>query len=176
MKLIAAADRGWSIGNKGSLLVRIPGDQRMFRQETMGKTIVYGRKTLETFPLAQPLDGRRNVILSRDTGRTVRGAEVVHSLEEALDLLRDVPEDEIYIIGGETVYRQFLPYCDTAIVTRIDYEYEADAFLPDLDADPDWTLASESDEMTFFDVPYTFCTYVRTGGGCRRDERVQTED
>lgn len=161
MRLIAAVDRGWGIGNKGNLLVRIPGDQRMFRQETLSKTILYGRKTLETFPLAQPLDRRRNVILTRDLTRTVRGAEVVHSVEEALELLRDVPGDEIYVIGGESVYRQFLPYCDTAIVTMIDYRYEADAFLPDLDADPAWELTEESEEMTFFDVAYTFRRYHR---------------
>ena len=171
MRLIAAVDRAWGIGYKGGLLARIPGDQRMFRQETLGKTVVYGRKTLETFPLAQPLDRRRNVILTRDTGRTVRGAEIVHSIEEALELLKDVPGEEIYVIGGESVYRQFLPYCDTAIITRIDYQYEADAFLPDLEADPEWELVSESDEMTYFDVPYTFCRYERIPAHSTAEER-----
>ena len=152
MNLIAAVDRNWAIGNKGQLLVRIPNDHKMFRQETLGKVIVYGRKTLETFPMAQPLDRRENIVLSRNPDLKVRGARVVPGLEELLELCRDYPSEDIYIIGGESVYRQLLPYCDTAHITKIDYAYEADAFFPNLDEDPEWEVTACSDEQTSAEI------------------------
>ena len=161
MNLIAAVDRNWAIGNKGQLLVRIPNDHKMFRQETLGKVIVYGRKTLETFPMAQPLDRRENIVLSRNPDLKVRGARVVPGLEELLELFSDYPSEDIYIIGGESVYRQLLPYCDTAHITKIDYAYEADAFFPNLDEDPEWEVTACSDEQTYFDIRYEFVRYER---------------
>ncbi len=161
MNLIAAVDRNWAIGNKGQLLVRIPNDHRMFRQETLDKVVVYGRKTLETFPMAQPLDRRVNIVMSRSPGLTVRGASVVHSVEELLKACEEYASDDVYIIGGESVYRQLLPYCDTAHITKVDYAYEADAFFPNLDEDPDWEITAQSDEQTYFDIPYEFVKYER---------------
>lgn len=162
MNLIVAADRNWGIGNKGQLLVRIPADQQLFREETMGKVVVMGRKTLESLPGRQPLHGRTNVVLTGDPGFRVKNAVVVHSLEEALSYLEDVPSEDIYVIGGESIYRQFLPYCHTAHVTWIDYAYEADTWFPDLDREPGWKLALESEEQTYFDLCYEFRMYVRT--------------
>ena len=161
MNLIAAVDNSWAIGNKGQLLVRIPADHRMFRQETLGKVIVYGRKTLETFPMAQPLDRRTNIVLSGNPKYKVNNAIVVHSIEELLEELKQYPSEDIYIIGGESVYRQMLPYCDTAHITKIDYSYEADAYFPNLDSDPDWEITADSDEQTYFDLAYTFIRYER---------------
>ncbi len=161
MNAIVAVDRNWAIGNKGKLLVSIPADHKMFRQETQGKVVVYGRKTLETFPLAQPLAQRENIILSRNPSFTVKGAQCAHSVEELLELLKAYPQDQIYIIGGDSVYRQMLPYCDTVHVTKVDYAYEADAYFPNLDEDPDWEVTAESDEQTYFDIPYTFMKYER---------------
>ena len=165
MNLIVAVDRNWGIGNKGQLLLRIPADHKMFRQETLGKVIIYGRKTLETFPLAQPLDQRENIILSANPSYEVRGAQVVHSVPELLERIKDFPQEDLYVIGGASIYRQLLPYCDTAHVTKLDYAYEADAFFPDLDADPAWEITGESDEFTYFDVPYTFVRYERKKNG-----------
>lgn len=161
MNLIAAVDSKWAIGNKGQLLVRIPNDHRMFRQETMGKVVVYGRKTLETFPMSQPLDRRTNIILSTNRDLVVHGAQVVHSVEELLECCRDYPSEDIYIIGGASVYAQLLPYCDTAHITKIDYAYEADAWFPNLDEDPDWEITADSDEQTYFDITYRFLKYER---------------
>ena len=161
MNAIVAVERNWAIGNKGKLLVSIPADHKMFRQETQGKVVVYGRKTLETFPLAQPLAQRENIILSRNPSFTVKGAQCAHSVEELLELLKAYPQDQIYIIGGDSVYRQMLPYCDTVHVTKVDYAYEADAYFPNLDEDPDWEVTAESDEQTYFDIPYTFMKYER---------------
>ena len=159
MQAIVAVDRNWGIGYKGSLLVSIPNDHKMFRQETKGKTIIYGRKTLETFPMAQPLDQRRNVILSGNPAYTVRGAEVVHSIEE-LGAVEGRGSGQP-VIGGASVYKELLPYCDTIHVTMVDYAYEADAYFPNLDADPEWEKTMEGEEQTYFDIPYTFVKYER---------------
>lgn len=161
MNLIVAVDENWAIGNKNELLIRIPADMKMFRQETTGKVVVVGRKTLETFPNAQPLKNRTNIILSTKEDYEVKDATVVHSIEELLEELKQYKEEEIYITGGETVYRQMLPYCDVAHVTKIDRSYEADAFFPNLDEDKEWEVTAESEEQSYFDTTYTFVKYER---------------
>ena len=161
MKAIVAVDSNWAIGNKGKLLVSIPADQKNFRNETLGKTIVYGRKTLETFPQQVVLPKRNNIILSTKEDYRVKDAAVVHSRKELLDLVSDLDTDEVYIIGGSSVYKEFLDLCDTAIVTFIEKEYEADSYFPNLDEDPEWELADESDEQVYFDITYTYRTYRR---------------
>ncbi len=159
MKCIAAVDNNWAIGFKGKLLVSIPNDQKMFRNETTGKVIVLGRKTLETFPNGLPLKNRTNIILSHDPDYKVKDAIVAHNDDELFDLLKNYESDDIYIIGGESVYKRYVKYCDTAIITKIDQTYEADAFFPNLDEDKDWTIVAESEEMTYFSVEYTFREY-----------------
>ena len=144
MNAIVAVDRNWAIGNQGQLLVSIPNDHKMFRKETLNKVILYGRKTLETFPMSQPLDRRRNIILSRNPEFSVKNAEIARSVEEALSMVKDVPEEDVYVIGGATIYKEFLPYVDTVHVTRVDYSYAADAWFPNLDEDPDWEVTAES--------------------------------
>ena len=161
MNIIVAVDKNWGIGNRGDRLVSIPKDQKMFRQETEGKVVVYGRKTLETFPQKQPLLNRKNIILSQDRNYQVKGATVVHSIEELLEELKKYPSQAVYIIGGESIYRQMLPYCDTAHVTQIDHEYQADAFFPNLDEDPEWEMTAEGEEETYFDLEYRFVRYNR---------------
>ena len=161
MNLIVAVDENWAIGYKNELLIRIPADMKMFRQETTGKVVVLGRKTLETFPNGQPLKNRTNIILSTKKDYQVKDAIVVHSIEELLEELKNYPSEDIYIIGGETVYRQMLPYCDVAHVTRIDRKYEADAFFPNLEEEGNWEITAESDEQSYFDTTYTFVKYER---------------
>ena len=161
MNLIAAVDSNWAIGNKERLLVSIPNDHKHFREETTGKVVVLGRKTLQTFPKGLPLKNRTNIILSRDRNYEVKDALVVHSVEELLEELKKYNEEDVYVIGGESVYRQLLPYCRTAHITKIDHSYEADAFFPDLDSDPEWEITADSDEMTYFDIAYTFLKYER---------------
>lgn len=159
MKCIAAVDNNWAIGNKGRLLVSIPNDMKMFRAETGGKVIVYGRKTLETFPNGQPLVNRTNVILSHNEDLEVRGAVVVHNDEELFAELSKYDTDDIYIIGGESVYERYVPYCDTAIITKIEENYEADAYFPNLEENENWKKTAESEEQTYFSVEYTFREY-----------------
>ena len=161
MNLIVAVDKNWSIGNKGKLLVTIPGDQKMFREETMGKVIVMGRKTLDSLPSGQPLMGRTNVVLTRNEDFTKKGTVVFHSVDETLEYLKQFRSEDVYIIGGEEIYRQFLPYSDVAHVTWIDYVYEADTKFPNLDQDPEWHVTDESDEQTYFDLCYEFRKYER---------------
>ena len=161
MNIIVAADENWAIGNKDKLLVSIPNDQKRFREETTGKVVVLGRKTLQTFPQGQPLKNRTNIILSRDKNYEVKDATVVHSVEELLEELKKFDTEDVYIIGGESIYRQMLPYCDVAHVTKIDHKYEADTYFPNLDNDPEWEITADSDEQTYFDIAYTFFKYQR---------------
>ena len=161
MNLIAAADVNWAIGKNGKLLVSIPEDMKRFRALTTGKTVILGRKTLATFPQGKPLKNRRNIILTKDPSFAVEGAETAHSVEEALEFCEKDDPADVFVIGGGSLYRAFLPYCDTAYITRLDYAYAADAFMPDLDKDPAWEKVDESEEQTYFDLIYTFDTYKR---------------
>ena len=161
MNVIAAVGNNWAIGYQGSLLVRIPSDQKMFREMTEGKVIVMGRKTLETFPQKQPLKNRVNIVLSRNAEFAVKGALVVHSIKELMEELKKYDEEDIFVVGGSSVYEQLLPYCDTAHITKIDYAYQADAYFPNLDAMPEWELTADSDEQTYFDLEYYFLKYQR---------------
>ena len=113
----------------------------------------------------QPLYGRRNVILSRDPEYRVKGADVCHSVEECLELLKDYGPDDIYIIGGESIYRQFLPYCSRAEITWIDFAYSADAHFPNLEESGEWEMTEESDEQTYFDLCYTYRVYEKQRSG-----------
>lgn len=161
MQMIVAADQNWAIGNNGGLLVRIPGDMEWFRRQTVGKVVVMGRKTLESLPGGQPLLNRVNLVLSKNPKFQRKNARTVHSMEEAFRELEQYPSEDIFIIGGECVYRQFLPYVDTIHVTKIMRAYEADTCFSDLDADGAWEMAWESEEQTYFDLEYFFRTYVR---------------
>ena len=161
MKAILAADRNWAIGNKGKLLVSIPADMRFFREKTSGNIVVMGRKTLESMPMGRPLKNRTNVILTRNAELEVPGAETAHNIDELAKILEKYRDRECFVIGGEQIYRLLLPQCDTVYVTKINYAYEADTYFPDLDRDPQWVLADESEEQTYFELTYTFRTYRR---------------
>ena len=161
MNIIVAVDRNWAIGNKGDLLIRIPNDLKMFKHETMGKVVVLGRKTLATFPGGLPLTGRTNIIMSTNPKLKVKDAIVVHNLDELLNELKKYPPEDIYIIGGESIYRLMLPYCNTAHITKIDFSYAADSFFPNLDDLPEWHITADSDEHTYFDITYEFLKYER---------------
>ena len=161
MNLIVAVDKNWAIGLNNKLLVRIPSDQKFFREETTGKVVVLGRKTLETFPGGLPLKNRTNIILSTDRDYKVKDAIVVHSIEELLEEVKQYDSKDVYIIGGESVYREMLPYCDTAHVTKIDHAYEADTYFPNLDELPEWSVTATSEEQTYFDLEFEFVKYEK---------------
>ncbi len=161
MNLIAAVDRNWAIGLENKLLVSIPEDMKFFREHTTGKVIVMGRKTLESFPGGRPLPKRVNIVLTHQMDYHPKDVLVAHNEEELRELLQDYPSQDVYIIGGETIYRQFLDWCDVAHITKIDFSYKADAYFPNLDEREDWKVEEYSDENTYFDLEYTFVKYVR---------------
>lgn len=161
MNMIVAVDNNWAIGYKNSLLVKIPRDQKLFQEMTTGKVVVMGRKTLESLPQKQPLQNRINIILSGNKAFKVKGATVVNSIEELLEELKKYNDNDIFIAGGESLYKQMLPYCDTAHVTKIDYEYQADTYCPDLDKMPEWEIVADSEEQTYFDLEYVFIKYKK---------------
>lgn len=159
MKLIVAADQNWAIGRKQELLVRIPADMKFFREQTTGKVVVMGRKTLESFPGSAPLPKRTNIVLTGQKDYMKKGIIPVHSKEELMEELKKYSSGDIYIIGGESVYRMMLPYCDTAYVTKLDYAYDADTWMPNLEKEAGWTLKKTGEEETYFDLIYHFNIY-----------------
>lgn len=161
MNIIVAVDKNWAIGKDNKLLVSIPADMKMFRQETTGKVVVMGRKTLESFPNGLPLKNRTNIVLTGNKDYNVKDAIIVHTVEELLEEIKKYPSEEVYCIGGDSVYKQLLPYCDTAHVTKIDFAYEADSYFPNLDEMLEWKVTAESDEQTYFDLEYSFMKYER---------------
>ena len=162
MNLIVAADKNWAIGKDNKLLVSIPADMKFFRQTTTGKVVVMGRKTLESFPGGQPLKNRVNIVLTGNENYRVKDAVIVHTKDELMEELKKYDSGDVYVIGGASVYEMLLPECSVAHVTKIDHEYEADTYFPDLDKKPEWEITGESEEQTYFDLEYTFLRYERT--------------
>lgn len=164
MNMIVAVDDNWAIGYKNRLLVSIPSDMKFFREETTGKVVVMGRKTLESFPGQRPLKNRTNIVLTGKENYAAGEAIVVHTVEELLEELKQYPSRDIYVIGGETVYRQLLPYVDLVHVTKIHHSYQADAWFPNLDTIEEWQITADSGEQTYFDLEYEFLKYEKKAG------------
>ncbi len=160
MNLIVAVDKHWGIGYQDRLLFRISEDMKNFRALTLGKTVILGRKTLETFPDGRPLDKRTNIVLSTNPDFAAAPALTCGSLAELRDLLQGHADDEVFVIGGASVYRQLLPFCRLAYVTKIHQEAQADCFFPDLDELPGWELiSSETRQSEQGQIVFTFCLY-----------------
>ena len=161
MNLIACVDNNWAIGKNNQLLVRIPADMKFFRETTTGKVVVMGRKTLESFPNGQPLKNRTNIVLTRDKSYQVKDAIIVYSMDELHEELKKYPSEDIFIIGGESIYRQMVDACDVAHITKVDYAYDADAYFPNLDEKPEWQITQDSEEQTYFDLIFHFYKYEK---------------
>ncbi len=161
MNLIAAVDKNWAIGRNNKLLVSIPDDMKFFRETTTGKVVVMGRKTLESFPGKKPLKNRVNIVLTSDNSYQVDGAVIVHDMDELHEELKKFDSQDIYVIGGESIYRQLLDECDVAHITKIDFSYEADAWFPNLDEKEEWVVTADSEEQTYFDLEYYFYKYEK---------------
>lgn len=157
MDLIAAVDQNWAIGRDGDQLCYIPADLKHFQALTTGHAVLLGRKTLTTFPGGRPLKNRRNLILSRDPGFAPEGAEVFRDVDS---LLSAAPADS-FVIGGASVYRALLPHCDRAFITKLDKAWPADAFFPDLDADPNWAVTEEGERREHEGISFRYVTYER---------------
>ncbi|MEE1101818.1 MAG: dihydrofolate reductase [Agathobacter sp.] len=161
MNLIAAVDKNWAIGKNNELLVRIPADQKFFRETTTGKVVVMGRKTLESFPNGTPLKNRTNIVLTHDKNYDGKGAIVVNSLDQLHEELKKYPSEDIFIIGGQKIYEQLVDECNIAHITKIEYEYDADAYFPNLDEKEEWVITGDSEEQTYFDLEYFFYRYEK---------------
>lgn len=160
LNAIVAVCDDWGIGLDGDMVVHNRADMRRFVELTMGHPVIMGRRTLESFPGARPLKGRRNVVLTRDASFSPEGVEVAHTVEEALAAVADEPE--AWVIGGGQVYAELLGRCARAEVTRNHCVRPCDTRFPDLDADDAWELAHvEPGGVTDDGVAFDFATYVR---------------
>ena len=178
LKAIVAVCDDWGIGRAGDMVVANRADMRHFVRCTKGHAVIMGRKTLESFPGGRPLKDRRNIVLTRDATFAREGVEVVHSVDEAIAAVAE--EDEAWVIGGAEVYRQLLPACSEAVVTKNHCVRAADAFFPNLDEDPAWRVAAtdggyvvaagEGDEG----VAYDFVTYERADAGKQKADAGYT--
>ncbi len=159
MKIIVAVDENWGIGKDGGLLTHLPEDMKFFRTTTSGKVVVMGRKTLQSFPGAKPLKNRTNIVLTSDREYHQEGLTVCHSAEDVLKLLEKYPSDDVYVIGGQSIYEQFLPFCDTAFVTFMERKFQADTYFVNLDQDPDWEIIKVSEKKEYEGLSFEFRTY-----------------
>lgn len=144
MECIVNVTPNWGIGRENRLLVSVSADLKRFRALTAGKTVILGRKTLQTFPGGKPLSQRRNLILSAGLASAPPGAEIFPDLEALLRRLQALPRDQLCVIGGESVYRALLPYCDRARITKTHIALPADRFFPNLDLLPQWRVVDQS--------------------------------
>ena len=158
MNAIVNVTENWGIGQDNRLLVTISDDLKRFRRLTTGRTVILGRKTLETFPGGRPLRGRRNLILSGNPSFYVNGATVVHSLAELRQAV--LPDEPLSVIGGASIYELLLPYCDAAYITRTLISPPADRFFPNLDELPGWELAEASEVLEENGVRFQYLDYV----------------
>ena len=156
MQAIVCVSENWGVGRDGRLLFHISADLKRFRALTTGKTVVYGSRTLKTFPNGKPLPNRRNVILTRSE-TPIEGAELAHTADEARALL----DGDAIVVGGASVYTLLLPYCDRVLVTKVFDAPEADSYFPNLDAHPDWRVASESEVMEENGLKFRYVDYVK---------------
>lgn len=158
-KLIVACDLDWNIGREGELPFHISNDLKRFKAITMTHPIVYGRKTLNSFPGGKPLIGRPNIILSRNQELTVENAVVVHTFAEMFAELRRLNDPEPFLIGGGNVFNQLLPYCTGAYVTRVLSIFPADTRLINLDVQPEWTLVEKGSVNFTENLAYRYDFY-----------------
>jgi len=168
MKLIVAVDKEWGIGNKGDLLARIRADLLNFRDLTTGKTVILGSNTLATFPGGKALKNRTNIVLHPSEEYHPENTTVAHSIDELLEIVKAYDTNDVFVIGGASVYRQMLPYCDTAYVTKFDKSFEKDVYFPSLDENSDWELVwtgekqvSDPEKDSEADLEFYFTEYKR---------------
>ena len=158
MELIVAVYDDWGIGKGGTQPVALSADRKFFRETTRGAMVIVGRRTIEDFPGKKPLPGRVNVALSRSNAE-IPGFTVCESPEIAAEMAKTA--ERAFVIGGGSIYRQMLPYCDRAYVTKVHCAPESDTFFPNLDADPAWELEQVLQSGEENGIAYEMCLYRR---------------
>ncbi len=165
MIMIVAADKKWGIGINGDLLTPLPEDMKFFREKTANSVVIYGRKTLESFPGGKPLKNRVNIVITTNKNFQCDGAIIVHSVEEAAQKATEYTDKNVFVIGGGTIYKQMLKYCDKAYITKIDRVFdEADTFIHNLDELEQWHVVEESDVKEYEGTKFKFVTYEKQWG------------
>ena len=159
MKLIVAVDEKWGIGKQGDLLTSIPDDMMYYRAITRDKVVVMGYTTLISLPGSKPAPARLNIVLNNEEGCRVGGAVVCDSIDQMLRLVGSFDKDDVFVIGGASIYRQLLPYCDAAHVTKMRFDGQAEVSIPDLDALDNWSVFSESELKEYEGLGYSFVEY-----------------
>jgi len=161
MKAIVAVDQNWAIGYLGQLLEHIPEDMRFFKQMTIGKVVIMGENTFNSLPGRKPLKDRINLVLSDNRDFAPEGVTVFNSLEDLLQQTKKYLPEDVFVIGGQAVYHQLLPYCDEVYVTRIEKEYIADKYFENLDELPEWEMVAAGEKKHHNGIPFRFTKYVR---------------
>lgn len=161
MKIIVCTAENFGIGMNNGLLFSLPPDMKFFRETTMGKVIIMGRGTLDSFPGGKPLKNRTNIVLTRDRNFVREGAAVMHSKEEILEYVKQFDTDDVFVIGGGQIYEMFRDVCNEALVTKVRKSVPCDTFFFDIDSDSSWYLAGESEIMEHDGISFSFCTYRR---------------
>lgn len=161
MIIIAHASKNWGIGKNNDLMFKLPQDMKFFRETTSGGVVIMGRKTLESFPNQKPLPNRVNIVITNNTDYAPEGVIIAHSAGEAANIAKEYSDKKVFVIGGAMIYDLMLPYCDTALITKVFADSDADTFIHDFDSDSEWELASESDDIVDNGYTIRFCEYRR---------------
>lgn len=161
MKTIVAVDNNWGIGKEGCLLCHLPGDLKYFKDKTRDKVVVMGRTTFESLPGQKPLKDRVNIVLSRNPDFSPEGCIKCSSMGELFKVLENYDMEDVFIIGGEDIYRQFLPFCSGHLVTKINADFDADRHFENLDCRSDLELVEESEALRDNGLEYRFTEYKK---------------
>ncbi len=171
MNFIVAVDKNWGIGKDGDLLFHLSPDMKYFREKTKGKVVVMGEATLRSLPGGKPLPGRTNIVLSDDEGFACEGAVLCRSMEQLFEAMGKYSSEDVFVIGGASVYNQLMDCCDTAYITKVQAEKEHDTAINPLDGRAGWRLAETSEPAAHEGIIFTFNVYknddVRTRPGAR---------
>ena len=158
---ILCVDNKWGIGRKNGLLFSLSKDMKFFRETTFGHVVALGENTLLSFPNAKPLKNRQHIVLSQDETHNYEGVVNVHNFEDFLKIIKEYSlKEDVYIIGGASIYRQTLPYVDKVYLTKVDADGDAELFFPNLDKDPNFVLEKESEVVEDNGYNIKFCTYI----------------
>jgi dihydrofolate reductase len=160
MKAIANVDLNWGIGCNGNLLVRIPEDMRFFKETTLGKIVVMGKDTFDSLPGRQPLKERTNIVLSRNNDFNPSGVIKCSSIGDLNQNLSKYNLNDVFVIGGESLYKQLLPFCSEAYITKVESRFDADKFFVNLDMEDAWEVIEESEVKTHNDISFRFVKYI----------------
>lgn len=160
MNCIAAVDNNWAIGIDNRLLFHIPQDLHFFKEKTVGKTVIMGKNTLLSLPEQKPLANRKNIVLSASLME--KDFIVCKDVKSLFEKIKDYDSDDLFVIGGEQIYRLLLPYCSTAYITKVDDEKPANRFFMNLNLSENWEMTFKGEKQVYNGIEFCFCEYRNT--------------